>query len=97
MMPAIVAVALLAILVGWMRLMRRQFAQRPLWMAFSATAAGIFFLATGVAGYTLSKHDRFVAQTRWANHVIWSQVGFGALTGLLAVYLWRRALTGSPH
>jgi hypothetical protein len=45
----------------------------------------------------LSSHDRFVAHTSWANHVIWSQVEIGVLAGCVALYFWRRALGGRAH
>jgi hypothetical protein len=94
MVSVIVALAILAVVGGLMRFILKQSVQRPLWMAFSATAAGVFFSVTGLAGYTLSRHDRFVAHTSWVDHVIWSQVGMGVAAGCLAVYFWRRALSG---
>jgi hypothetical protein len=63
-------------------------------MAFSAAATSIVFSIAGLAGYMLSSHDRFVAHTSWANHVIWSQVEIGVLAGCVALYFWRRALGG---
>ena len=92
--PIIVVLAMLAALAGWMWFMYRRSAEHPLWMAFGATAAGVFFAATGLAGYTLNRHRSFVAQTPWVDHVIWPQVGVGVLAGLVAVYFWRRALMG---
>jgi len=89
--------AIVAIVGGWNLFLYKQSGGRmwsPLWMAFSATAAAVFFAAAGLAGYTLDRHERFVAQTSWAAHVIWSQVGFGLLAAFVAVYFWRRALSG---
>ena len=94
MVSVIVALAILAIVGLWTRWMYGLSVHRPLWMAFSATAAGVFFSVAGLAGYTLSRHDRFVAHTSWVDHVIWSQVGMGVVAGCVAVYFWRRALSG---
>jgi len=35
----------------------------PFSMALTATATAILFVVSGSIGYTLSRHDRFVAQT----------------------------------
>ena len=43
----------------------------PLWMAFSASAGACLYLVAGLAGYTLSRHDWFVAGTPWSTGVIW--------------------------
>jgi hypothetical protein len=64
----------------------------PLWMAFSASAAAGLNLVAGLIGYTLDRHDRFVAHTSWAGHVIWSQVALGVVAGSFAVLFWRRAV-----
>jgi hypothetical protein len=61
-------------------------------MALSATAAAVLFLSTGVAGYTLSRHDRFVAGTPWSPTVIWSQVLIGVACVAVAAYYWRVGL-----
>ena len=66
--------------------------RRPLFNALSLTAAAVLFLTTGIMGYTLSRHDRFVAGTPWSESVIWWQVGVGVVLVPLAAYLWRRGL-----
>ena len=72
----------------------------PLWMAFSATAGAIIFLVAGVAGYTLNRHDRFLAGTAWVDGVIWWQVLVGLALVPLAAFLWRiglRSLGPAPR
>ena len=64
----------------------------PLWIAFSLTAFAILFVGAGAMGYTLDKHDRFVAHTAWTGHVIWSEVAVGFLAGLVALHFWRKGL-----
>jgi hypothetical protein len=49
-------------------------------------------MATGFMGYTLSKHDRFVAGTAWTGSVIWWQVAAGVAFVPLAAYFWRRGV-----
>ena len=92
--PLIVALAMIAFGAGWRRWMYQRSTHHPLRMAFSATATGVFFAATGLAGYTVSRHERFVTHATWVDHVIWRQVGLGALAGFVAVLLWHRALSG---
>ena len=70
-------------------LLRRR---RPLWNAFSLTAAAILLVVTGLVGYTLSKHDRFVAGTPWTDGVIWWQVAVGGALLAAAVWFWRKGL-----
>ena len=41
--------------------------RRPLFNALSLSAAAALFLVTGVIGYTLDKHARFVAGTAWTD------------------------------
>ena len=72
----------------------------PLWMAFSATAGAIIFLVAGFMGYTLNRHDRFVAGTAWADKVIWWEVFVGLALVPLAAFLWRiglRSLGAQPR
>jgi hypothetical protein len=64
----------------------------PFSMALTATATAILFVVSGSIGYTLSRHDRFLAQTPWTDGVIWPQLWVGFAVGALAVLLWRRAL-----
>jgi hypothetical protein len=94
LVPVIVGLAILVVVGAWTRFLYRQYVARPFSMACSATAAGVWFSGAGLAGYTLSKHDRFVAHTSWVDHVIWPQVWLGALAACFAVFFWRRALSG---
>jgi hypothetical protein len=64
----------------------------PIFNALSLTAAATLFLVTGSIGYTLSKHDRFVAGTPWSPSVIWWQVGVGVALLPVAAYFWMRGL-----
>ena len=66
--------------------------RNPLHWAFTATALGILFMTSGVFGYTLDRHERFVTGTPWVNHVIWWQVGVGAAALLLSAWFWRAGL-----
>ena len=61
-------------------------------MAFSMTAASALYLVAGFIGYTLDRHDRFVARTAWAGSVIWSEVAVGTAIALVAVFFWRKGL-----
>jgi hypothetical protein len=60
----------------------------PIFNALSLTAAAVLFVVTGLIGYTLSKHDRFVAGTPWSPTVIWWQVGVGVALLPVAAYFW---------
>jgi len=85
----------LALVLGWNVLIYKQSAGRmwhPLWIAFSLTALAVISVGAGAIGYTLDRHDRFVAHTAWAGHVIWSEIAVGCFTGLLALYFWRKGL-----
>ncbi|MFI5077644.1 MAG: hypothetical protein ACHQRO_09900 [Vicinamibacteria bacterium] len=66
--------------------------RRPLFNALSLSAAAALFLVTGVIGYTLDKHARFVAGTAWSPSVIWWQVAVGAACLAAAAWFWRRGL-----
>ena len=90
--------AIVALVVGWNFWTYKQSAgrvRRPLWNAFSATAAALLYVVAGLIGYTLDRHDRFVAHTSWAGHVIWSEVAIGLSAAGVAVYFWRRAVAAS--
>jgi hypothetical protein len=68
----------------------------PIFNALSLTAASALFVVTGLIGFTLSRHDRFVAGTPWSPTVIWWQVWMGFALVPLAAWFWRaglRALT----
>ncbi len=66
--------------------------RRPVPLACSATALALVFLAAGTQGYTLSRHDAFVAGTHWSEGPIWWQVAVGLALLAASVWLWRRAL-----
>jgi hypothetical protein len=61
-------------------------------MAFTATAVGVLFMAAGVMGYSLDRHERFVGGVTWTDHVIWWEIGVGATALLLAIGFWRAGL-----
>ena len=64
----------------------------PLFNALSLTAVGVLFLVTGLIGYTLDRHTRFVSGTPWASSVLWWQVAAGAVLLAAAVWFWRIGL-----
>jgi hypothetical protein len=66
--------------------------RRPLFNALSLSAAAALFLVTGVIGYTLDKHARFVAGTAWTDGVIWLQVAVGTALLVPAAWFWRKGL-----
>jgi hypothetical protein len=86
---------LLAVIAAWNLFMYKQSGGRmwsPLSMAITATATAILFIVSGSIGYTLSRHDQFVAHTAWTGGVIWWQIGAGVGAAAVAVFLWRRGL-----
>jgi hypothetical protein len=66
--------------------------RRPIFNALSLTACAVLFLVSGVAGYSLDRHARFVAGTAWSPTVIWWQVGVGAAMLAAAIWFWRTGL-----
>lgn len=74
MAPVLAVVAMLAALAAaWNTLLyKRPLGPRwtPLSMAVTTTFAALLFVGSGSMGYTLSRHDRFVAQTAWTDGVI---------------------------
>jgi len=64
----------------------------PIFNALSFTAASTLFVVSGLCGYTLSRHDRFVAGTPWSPTVIWWQVWMGLAIVPLAAWFWRAGL-----
>ena len=64
----------------------------PIFNALSLTAAAALLLVSGIAGYTLNKHDRFVAGTGWTGGVIWWEVAVGAGLLVPAAFFWRSGL-----
>ena len=91
MIPVIVTLVVLALLIAWTRFLYRYSVDRPLWIAFSTAAAAVFFAVSGLSGYTVSRHQRFITHASWVDHVIWPEVGVGLVAGIIAVYFWRRA------
>lgn len=86
---------LVALVVAWNVFLYRRSGGRawsPLWMAFSTTAAAVLYLVAGTIGYTLSRHDQFVANTAWTGSVIWWEICVGIGAALVAVYFWRKGL-----
>ena len=98
MQHVIPVLTIVALVVAWNLWTYKQSegrVRRPLWNAFSATAASLLYVVAGLIGYTLDRHDRFVAHTSWAGHVIWSEVAIGISAAGVAVYFWRRAVAAS--
>ena len=76
-MDSVPVLTFVALLAAWNIFLYKRSGGRawsPLWMAFSTTAAAVLFLVAGTIGYTLSRHDRFVADTAWAGGVIWWEI-----------------------
>ena len=103
MATAVAVVMIVASIAAWNVFLYKQSGGRmwnPFSMAITATATAVLFVVSGSIGYTLSRHDRFIAQTAWTDGVIWSQVWVGLIAAALAVVLWRRALrsirSGNP-
>ena len=88
---------IVALIAGWwfvqFKLGRGRAFSAP-WLAFSATAAALFFSVTGLSGYTLNKSER-MAHGAWTGSILWHQVAAGAVVGLIALYFWRRTLRAS--
>jgi hypothetical protein len=62
----------------------------PFMNALTAGAIGLVCLGTGVAGYPIGRHARFVGAP-WTDTVIWWQVGLGSLLLAVAVHFAREA------
>jgi len=91
----IAVAAVVAFLAAWNLFLHKRSGGRvwsPLWMAFGTTATAILFIVSGSIGYTLSKHDRFVAHSAWTGGVIWWQITVGLGAAAVAVFLWRMGL-----
>lgn len=84
-LPVLVFVSFLA---AWWRFLYVRSGRRPLWLAFSATVVAVLFLVSGSIGYTLSRHERFVAETAWADGVIWPQIAAGLIAAAFAGVFW---------
>ena len=92
---AIAVLLFLAFLAAWNIFLYKRSGGRawhPLQLAFSATATAVLFIVSGSIGYTLSRHDRFVAQTAWTGGIIWSQIWVGLAVTVVAIVLWRMGL-----
>ena len=50
------------------------------------------FLVSGLSGYRLDKRERFFADARWSDEVLWSQVWMGVPLALVAIWFWRMGL-----
>jgi hypothetical protein len=57
---------------------------------FSAFAAGLFFLVTGVIGWDIRYLHGLFAGGKWVDAPIWWQIGLGAVFLLLGAFLLRR-------
>ena len=66
--------------------------RRPVPLACSTTCLALLFLVAGARGYTLSRHDAFVAGTPWIGGVIVWEVAVGVVLLALSIWLWRRAI-----
>jgi membrane protein implicated in regulation of membrane protease activity len=64
----------------------------PIFNALSLTVVAALFLVTGLIGYTLDRHARFVAGTAWTGGVIWWEVAVGTALMVAAASFWRRGL-----
>ena len=92
LIPIVVLIAAVALWWWFEQVQTGSRARSPLWMAFSMTAVSAVYLVSGLIGYRLDRHDRFVARTAWAGSVIWSEVAIGTAIALVAVFFWRRGL-----
>ena len=89
--------AVLALLVPWWWFLYKYQSSggrrwNPFPVAITTTVAAGLFLVAGTVGYTLSRHDRMLDGTAWADGVIWWEVGVGLALLLLAASLWRSGL-----
>jgi hypothetical protein len=94
-MLVLAVLAVPAFVVGWHWFFYQQSGGRtwsPLWIAFSTTAAAALYLVAGTIGYTLDRHQRFIAHTAWTGGVIWSEIATGLGMALVAAYFWRKGL-----
>ncbi len=99
-MDRLIAVAtIVAMIAAWNLFLYRKSGGRmwtPLWLAFSSTAGALFFLAAGVLGYRLDRHQQFVTGTAWAGEIVWSEIAVALVLAIIAVPSWRRAFNARP-
>jgi hypothetical protein len=86
----LVVVAFLALWWGFLYRRSKGRSWNSFQPAITATAAAVLFLGAGSIGYTLSRHERFVEGTAWADGVIWWEIALGVALLPLAAHLWRR-------
>ena len=86
-------VALFAAAVAAIVLSMRFRLWAPIWQpkyayqrVFTSGAAGLLFLVSGGIGWRISRHEAFVAGTRWTDGPIWWQVGIGLALLTLAAF-----------
>jgi hypothetical protein len=91
---AILTIAMVVAVMGvwWYGLFPFHSTRNSLWMAFSLSVASTAYLIAGMVGYSLSRHDRFVAHTAWSPSVLWWEVGLGLALVPVAFYFWRKGL-----
>ncbi len=96
MTPVLLIAGIIAVLVGADYYLYRAGGRRrwnPLWTAFTLTAVALLYSGAGVLGYSVPKHNPFIGQRAvWVGHVVWSQVVFGSLFGLVSIFFWRVGL-----
>lgn len=86
-----IAMVVALIAVWWFGLFPFHSTRNSLWMAFTASVASPLYLIAGLAGYNLSRHDRFVTHSAWSPSVLWWEVGVGLALVPVAFYFWRKS------
>jgi hypothetical protein len=66
------------------------------WLAMDATFAACVFVISGLAGFRLDPHERYVSHTAWAGRVLWPETAIGLAAAVVAIYLWRYTLRSWP-
>jgi hypothetical protein len=90
----VLTIAMIATLTAWwwFGLLPFHGTRNSLWMAFSTTGVSALCLVSGIVGYDLSRHSRFVAHTSWSPTVIWWEIATGVALAPVAAYFWRKGL-----
>lgn len=95
-MEQLIVVLVMAALLGLGTWFQYRLSNRRMWhplrLAFTTTLGALLFLVTGVVGYRLSQPEMWLAGSRWADGVLWWQVGLGIVFAALAVLFWRIAI-----